>query len=51
MSDRFLEQRINTEFCVKLISFLRKNASYTNAMLSKACEGEYLKKSSVFSVA
>jgi hypothetical protein len=44
MSDRFLEQPINIQHCVKL----GKNASDTCAMLSKAYEGEDTKKSSVF---
>jgi hypothetical protein len=44
MSNRFLEQRINIKFCVKL----GKNASDTCAVLSKAFGGEAMKKSSVF---
>jgi hypothetical protein len=44
MSDRFLEQRINIKFCVKL----GKTASDTCAMLSEAYEGEAMKKSSIF---
>jgi hypothetical protein len=36
MSDRFLEQRINIEFCAKL----GKNASHTYAWLSKAYMGD-----------
>jgi len=44
MNNRCWEQRINTEFCVKL----RKNASDTYAMLSEAYWGEAMKKSSVF---
>jgi hypothetical protein len=43
MSDRFLEQRINIKFCVKL----GKNASSTCAMLSETCEGQAMRKSSV----
>jgi hypothetical protein len=43
MSDRFLEQRIKTKFCVKL----GKNASDTCAILSEAYEGEATKNSSV----
>jgi len=39
MSDRFLEQRIDIKFCVKL----GKNASDTCAMLSKAYGGEAVK--------
>jgi hypothetical protein len=41
MSDRFLEQRINFDFCVKL----GKNASDTCAVLAEACGGEDMKKS------
>jgi hypothetical protein len=44
MSDRFLEQRINIKFCVKL----EKNASYTYAKLSEAYGGEFLETSHVF---
>jgi hypothetical protein len=44
MSDRFLDQRINIKFCVKL----GKNASDTCAMLSDAYGGEAMKKLSVF---
>jgi hypothetical protein len=44
MGDRSLDQRINIEFCVAL----KKNASDTCAMLSGACGGEAMKKSSVF---
>jgi hypothetical protein len=44
IGDRFLEQRINIKFSVKL----GKNASDTCAKLSKAFEGEAMKKSSVF---
>jgi hypothetical protein len=44
MSDRFLEQRTNIKFCVKL----GKNASDTCAMLSEAYGGEAMKKSSAF---
>jgi hypothetical protein len=44
MSDRFLEQRINIKFCVKL----GKNASDTCALLTEAYGGEVVKKSSVF---
>jgi hypothetical protein len=40
MSDRFLEQRNNIKFCVKL----GKNASDTFAMLSEAYGGEAMKK-------
>jgi hypothetical protein len=43
MSDRFLEQRIDIKFCVKL----GKNASDTCAMLSDAYGGEAMKMSSV----
>jgi hypothetical protein len=41
MSDRFLEQRINIKFCVKL----GKNASDICAVLSEAFRGEAMKKS------
>jgi len=44
MSDRFLEQRINIKFCVKL----QKNASDTCAMLSEAYGGDAMRKSNVF---
>jgi len=44
MSDRFLEQRINIKFCVKL----GRNASDTCEMLFEACWGEGMKKSRVF---
>jgi len=44
MSDRFLEQRINIKFCVKL----EKNASDPCAMLSEAYGGEAVKKSKCF---
>jgi hypothetical protein len=40
MSDRFLEQRINIKFCMKL----GKNASDTCAMLSKAYGREAMEK-------
>jgi uncharacterized metal-binding protein len=43
-SDRFLEQRINIKFCVKL----EKNASDTCEMLSEAYRGEAMKKSKCF---
>jgi hypothetical protein len=43
MSDRFLEQRINIKFCVKL----GNNASDTYEMPSEAYGGETTKKSSV----
>jgi hypothetical protein len=43
MSDRFSEQGINIEFCMKL----RKSASYTCAMLSEAYGEESMKNSSV----
>jgi hypothetical protein len=45
VSDRFLEQRINIKFCVKL----GKNASDTFEMLSVAYGGEAVKKSSTLS--
>jgi hypothetical protein len=41
MSNRFLEQRINIKFRVKL----RNNASDACAMLSEAYEGEAMKES------
>jgi hypothetical protein len=44
MSDRFLEQRINIKFCVKL----GKSANDTYGMFSEAYGGEAMKKSSVF---
>jgi hypothetical protein len=44
MSDSFLEQLIKIKFCVNL----GKNASGTCAMLSEACGGEAVNKSSVF---
>jgi hypothetical protein len=44
MSDRFLEQRINIKFCVKLGS----NASDICAMLCEGYGGEAMKKSHVF---
>jgi hypothetical protein len=44
MSDRFLEQEININFCVKL----GNNASDTCSMLSEAYGGEAMKKSSAF---
>jgi hypothetical protein len=44
MSDRFLEQRVNIKFCVKLA----KSASNTCVMLSEAYGGEATKKSRVF---
>jgi len=44
MTDRFLEQRINIKFCVKL----GNNASDTCAVLSKAYGGEAVETSSVF---
>jgi hypothetical protein len=44
MSDRFLEQRINFKFCVKL----GKNASDTCAMPSKVYVGDAMEGSSVF---
>jgi hypothetical protein len=44
MSDRFLEQRINIKFCVKL----GNNSSGTSTMLSEAYGGEAIKNSSVF---
>jgi fructosamine-3-kinase len=47
MSDLFLEQRINVEFCVKL----GKDASDTCAMLSEAYGGETMKESKCFRVA
>jgi hypothetical protein len=40
MSDRFLEQRMNTKFCVKL----GKNANETCVMLSEAHGGEDMRK-------
>jgi isochorismate hydrolase len=40
MRDRFLEQRINIKFCVKL----RSNASDTRTVLSDAYGGEAMKK-------
>jgi hypothetical protein len=43
MSDRFLEHKINTKFCVKL----GENANGTCAVLSKADGGEDMKKSNV----
>jgi hypothetical protein len=44
MRDRFLEQRINIKFCVKI----GKDANDTCAMLSERYRGEAMKKSSVF---
>jgi hypothetical protein len=44
MSDRFLEQRVNVKFPVKL----ENNASDTCAMLSEVYGGEAMKESSVF---
>jgi hypothetical protein len=44
MSDRFLEQRINISFCVKL----GKNASDTYTMLYEAYEVKTMKNSSAF---
>jgi len=44
MSDRFLEQRINIKFCVKL----GKNASDTCAIPSEAYGAEVMKNSSAF---
>jgi hypothetical protein len=44
MSDRFLEQRINIKFCVKL----GNNASDTCALLFETYGGEAMKKSDVF---
>jgi hypothetical protein len=41
MSDRFLEQKTNINFCLKL----RKNASDTCSMLFEAYGGEAMKKS------
>jgi hypothetical protein len=43
-SDRFLEQRINIKFCVKL----GKNANDTCAALSKVYGEDAMKKSNVF---
>jgi hypothetical protein len=43
MSDRFLEQRINIKFCVKL----RWNASDTCGMLFEAYGDQVMKKSGV----
>jgi hypothetical protein len=45
MSDRFLEQRININFCAKL----ENSASNTCEVLSEANGEEALKRSSVFS--
>jgi hypothetical protein len=44
MGDRFLEQRINFTFCVKL----GKNANDTCAVLSEAYGRDAMKKSSIF---
>jgi hypothetical protein len=44
MGNRILEQRINVKFCVKV----RRNASDTYAMLSKAYGGKAMKKSDTF---
>jgi hypothetical protein len=44
MSDRFLEQRMNFKFCVKL----GKNSSDTCAVFSEAYGAETMKKSSGF---
>jgi hypothetical protein len=44
MGDWFLEQQLNITFCVKL----RKNASDTCTVFSKAYGGEAMKKSSGF---
>jgi hypothetical protein len=44
MSNRFLEQRINIKFCVKL----GKNTSDTFALLSEADGGEAMKMSCAF---
>jgi hypothetical protein len=43
MSDQFLEQRINSKFCVKL----GKNASDTCELFSEAYGGKAVRKSSV----
>jgi hypothetical protein len=43
MSDRFLEQRVNVKFCVKL----EKNTSDTCAMFTEAYGGEATKRPSV----
>jgi hypothetical protein len=45
MSERFLEQRINMKFCVKL----GKNASDTGAVFSEGYGGEAVRKLSFFS--
>jgi hypothetical protein len=44
-SDRFIEQRINTKFYVKVVN----NASDTCAVLSEAYGGEAMRKASVMS--
>jgi hypothetical protein len=44
MSDRLLEQRINTKFCAKL----DKSTCETLQMLTEACGADAMKKSSVF---
>jgi hypothetical protein len=44
MSDRFLEQRLNIKFGVKL----GKNANDTCTVLAEAYGGEVMKKSNVF---
>jgi hypothetical protein len=44
MSDRFLDQRINIKFCMKL----GKSARDTCAMLSEAYGGEAMINSNVF---
>jgi hypothetical protein len=43
MSDRYLEQRIDIKFCVKL----GKNPNDAYAVLSKACGAEVMKNSKV----
>jgi len=44
LGDQFLEQQLNIKFCEKL----GKNVSNTCALLSKAYEGEAMKKADVF---
>jgi hypothetical protein len=44
MSDRFLEQAINIEFCLKL----RRNANDTCTVLSETYGGEAVERSHVF---